>query len=103
MRHVNHRVLWHAPYGRSRIAGRDKMIGANRGRRNTGTLQMNSVVHTARAAGSSIAYTNDGHVARLDPILDYLWRHGSGGRRFAVSHDAGKTVPLVEYLSDHIQ
>src|SRR5262249_27996021 len=50
MWHINHWIVRHAPYGRCSLASGHKVIGANGGSRDTGTVQMDTVVHTARAA-----------------------------------------------------
>src|SRR5215813_11137689 len=102
MRHIDHRVSGHAPHASSGLAGGHKVIGTNGGGWDTGAVHMNAVVHTARAARASIAYPDDGDVARLGPLLDHLGRHRLGGRRFTVPHDVAETVLLVEDSRDHI-
>src|SRR5262249_28105841 len=48
MWHINDRIVRHAPYGRCSLAGGHKVVGANGRSRDTGTVQMDTVVHTAR-------------------------------------------------------
>jgi len=72
MWHINHRIVRHAPYGCRSLAGSYKVIGANGGSRDTGTVQMDTVVHTARAARASISHSDNSQITELLPLLDHL-------------------------------
>jgi hypothetical protein len=72
MWHVNHRIVRHPPYGRGSLTGGHKVVGANGGSRDTGAVQMDTVVHTARAARASISYPDNGQITELLPLLDHL-------------------------------
>jgi hypothetical protein len=76
MWHINHRIVWHPPYGRGSPTSGHKMIGANGGSRNTSTVQMDTVVHTARTTRASISHPDNGQVTELCPLLDHFRRHG---------------------------
>src|SRR5262249_37549025 len=102
MRHIDHRVIRHTPHSRGGLAGSHKVIGANSRSWDTGAVHMNAVVHTARAARASIAYPDDGEVARLGPLRDQLGRHGLGGRRFTVPYNVAETILLIEEGRDHL-
>src|SRR5215813_12415398 len=103
MWHINHRIVRHPPYGRSSPTGGHKMISADGGSRNTGTVQMDTVVHTARAARASISHPDNGQITELCPLLDHLRRHGLRGRGFAVPYDVTETILLIENLCHHFQ
>ena len=76
MWHINHRIVRHAPYSRSGLAGGHKVVGANGGSRDTGAVQMDTVVHTARAARASISHPYNGQITELLPLLDHLRGYG---------------------------
>src|SRR5262245_19291716 len=103
MCHVNYRIVRHAPYSRSGLASGHKVVSADGGGRDTGTVQMDTVVHTARAARASISHPNDGQVTERGPRLDDLRRHRLRGRRFAVPHDVAETILRIENLGHHFQ
>src|SRR5262245_48186122 len=103
MRHVNHRIVRHSPYGRCSLTGGHKMIGANSSSRDTGTVQMDTVVHTARAARTSIPYPDNGQITELFPLLNHLRGHRLRGRGFAVPYDVAETILLIENLCHHFQ
>src|SRR5213593_1641649 len=103
MRHIDDRIVRHAPYGRCGLAGSHKMIGANGGSRDPGTVQMNTVVHTARAARASISHPDNGQITELFPLLDHLRRYRLRGGGFAMPHDVGETILFIENPRDHLQ
>src|SRR5215510_4438519 len=103
MRHIDDRIVRNAPYGRCGLASGHKMIGANGGSRDPSPVQMNTVVHTARAARTSISHPDNGQITELFPLLDHLRRHGLRGRGFAVPYDVAETILLIENLCHHFQ
>ena len=102
MWHINHRIVRHAPYGRSGLASGHKVVGANGGSRDTSTVQMDTVVHTARAARASIAHADNSQITELLPLLDHFRGDGLRGRRFTVPHNVAETVLRVENPRDHL-
>ena len=75
VRHVNDRIFRHPPHRGGRLGGVDEMIRAKRGCWNTGAVEMNAVVHTARATRASIANPDNHQVARLAQRFDHLRGH----------------------------
>jgi hypothetical protein len=98
MWHVNDRIVRHAPYSRSGLAGGYKVVSANGRSRDTGTIQMDTVVHTARAARASIAHPDNGQITELLPLFDDLRSYRLRGRGFAVPHDVAETILRIENL-----
>jgi hypothetical protein len=72
---IDHRIMRHAPYSCSCLAGGHKVISANGGGRDTGTVHMDTVVHTARAARASVSYPDNSQVTEFLPLLDHLRSH----------------------------
>src|SRR6266540_3227146 len=71
MRHIEHRIVRHTPYSGCRLRGGPEMIGANGGGRNAGAIEMDAIVHTARAARASIAHADEHQVTRLGELVDH--------------------------------
>src|SRR5215813_2192560 len=97
MRHINDRIVRHAPYGRGSLASGHKMISANSGGRNSSAVQMDTVVHTARAARASISDPDNGQITELFPLLDHLRSHRLRGGGFAMPHNVGETILRIEH------
>jgi hypothetical protein len=51
------------------------VIGADGGCRDTGTVHVDTVVHTARAARASISHPDNSQITELFPLLDHLGSH----------------------------
>jgi hypothetical protein len=51
------------------------VIGADGGGRDTGTVHVDTVVHTARAARASISHPDNRQITELFPLLDHLRSH----------------------------
>jgi hypothetical protein len=51
------------------------VIGADGGGRNAGTVHVDTVVHTARAARASISHPDNSQITELCPLLDHLRGH----------------------------
>ena len=76
VRHIDHRIVGHAPYGRCRLRGSHEVIGANSRSGNASPVKMNAIVHTARATRASIAHPDQHQVARPGKLGQHL---GGGG------------------------
>ena len=67
---VNGGVISRAPHlGHSRRRG-DEPVGANGGRGYASVLHVNSIVHTARAAGASITHRHDHRITAFRQLTD---------------------------------
>ena len=86
----------HAGHGFSCVV---KHVGDDRCGRQTQALHFNSVVHTARTAGTSITYPSDKNVHLVDHVLNHI-RLGRQGRRMFVEIDyIFQVVLLFKHLA----
>ena len=103
MWHVEHRILRYAPYRSRGLSRVDKVIGANRRGRDASTVEMNAIVHTARAARTSIPDPDNDQVTHRAQFLNHLRRHRFGRRGLATAHHIGKAVLGIENVRHRIQ
>src|SRR5262249_29373015 len=75
----NDRIDWGTPHAVHRPGSFDENIRTDSHGRNTGFFDMDTIVHTARAARSSTANGDNRIVTRLDQFLNHLWRRRFGG------------------------
>ena len=94
----NRGVVGCAPHLGHSLSRGDEPVGANGGRRDACVLYVNSVVHTARAAGASITHPYNDRVAVLRQLLDGLGHRGPRSAGLAVPADVGNLVAGAQHL-----
>jgi len=102
MWHVEHRILRHAPHcgcGLSRI---HKVIGTNRRGRNASAVEMNAIVHTARAARASIPHPDNDQVTYGTQFLNHLRGYRFGRRGFTAAHHLNEAILGIENVRHRI-
>src|SRR5215470_8114125 len=75
----NDRIVWGTPHAGHRPRSFGENICTDSHGRNAGFFDMETIVHTARAARPSTANSHDRIVTRLDQLLNNLWRSRFGG------------------------
>lgn len=72
------RIVWGTPHAGHRPRRFGENIRTDRHGRNAGFFDMQTIVHTARAARPSTANGHDRIVTRLGQLLHHLWRRRFG-------------------------
>lgn len=90
--HIDYRIVRHPPYRGCRLRCGHEMIGADGRGWDASAIEMNAVVHTARAAGASIAHPNNDQVAGPGELVDHFGVGRFGSRWFAITHDIGEAM-----------
>jgi hypothetical protein len=95
VRHIDDGIIRHTPDGSRRLCGGHEMIGADGRGWNASAVEMDAVVHTARAAGASISHPDDHQIAGLGEFIDDPRIGRFRGRGFAAAHDLGEPILVV--------
>jgi hypothetical protein len=94
------RVIRRTPHAGHGIGRFDEEVGANRHRWDTGCLEMNTIVHTARTARPSTSNRHYGIVTRPRHLLDDVRRCGFRGRGLAMVLDLSHPKALTQEGND---
>ena len=102
MRHIEHRIVRHAPNRGCGLSRIHKVIGTNRRGRNASAVEMNAIVHTARATRASIPHPDNDQVAHCTQFLNYLRGYRFGRRGLAAAYHFGEAILGIEKVRHRI-
>ena len=89
----------HAGHGFSCVV---KHVGDDRCGRQTQALHLDSIVHTARTAGASIADPSDQNVYLVDHVLNHVGFGGQGCRMLVEPDNVLQVVLLFKHLAKFV-